>query len=133
MAGEKDLTTLLRGLSPVLHEGQYVFASVSDRSTIDRTLTIGEFREREGTTVIVERSVADRLGLPYDYVAAWITLEVHSALAAVGLTAAVAGKLAEHSISCNVVAGYYHDHIFVNWIDRDSALRALTNLAREGI
>ena len=42
-----------------------------------------------------------------------ITLTVHSSLEAVGLTAVVTNKLAEHKISANVVAAYYHDHIFV--------------------
>ena len=57
--------------------------------------------------------------------AAWITLEVHSSLAAVGLTAAFAGALAQANISCNVIAGYYHDHLFVA---RDDAERALSTL-----
>ena len=42
-----------------------------------------------------------------------ITLTVHSSLKSVGLTAAVTSKLAEYEISANVVAAYYHDHIFV--------------------
>lgn len=54
---------------------------------------------------------------------------VHSSLAAVGLTAAVSGALAARSIACNVLAGYYHDHLFVGYGDRAAALRALKALA----
>jgi hypothetical protein len=39
------------------------------------------------------RGEADALGLAYDFVATWITLEVRTALDAVGLTGAVARAL----------------------------------------
>ncbi|WP_238326176.1 ACT domain-containing protein [Marinomonas sp. S3726] len=52
-------------------------------------------------------------------------MTVHSSLDAVGLTAAVATKLAEHDISANVIAAYYHDHIFVQKEKADAALQAL--------
>ena len=58
--------------------------------------------------------------------AAWITLTVHSDLQAVGLTAAVAEVLTKASISCNVVAAAFHDHIFV---PADRAADALAELA----
>lgn len=70
-------------------------------------------REPEGLTLVLARADADRLGLPYEYVAAMVTLRVHSALAAVGLTAAVATCLGAAGLSCNVVAGFHHDHLFV--------------------
>ncbi|WP_257390524.1 ACT domain-containing protein [Snodgrassella alvi] len=57
--------------------------------------------------------MADAQQLGYEYVAGWITLKVHSSLAAVGLTAAFLRALAQQNTSCNVVAGYYHDQIFV--------------------
>jgi hypothetical protein len=72
---------------------------------------------------------ADRLGLPYDYVAGWITLRVHSSLHAVGLTAAVAAEVARAGLSCNVVAGFYHDHLFV---PRDRAAQVLLLLNQMG-
>lgn len=79
--------------------------------------------------MIVERKVADRLHLSYDYVSSWITLEVRSSLSAVGLTAAFSSELAKHDISCNVVAGYYHDHIFVNIKDAHRAIQVLNQLS----
>jgi len=62
-------------------------------------------------------------------VAAWLTLRVHSALSAVGLTAAVAGALTRIGVSCNVVAAFYHDHLFVAEADAERALAALEELA----
>lgn len=129
MAGEKNLTELLKNMTPVLHEGAYVFVSVADPSAIDLGDAICTFREAEGTTLILPKEKADALHLPYDYVAAWITLMVHSSLEAVGLTAAFASELARHGISCNVVAAWYHDHIFVDQKDAHRALEVLRALA----
>jgi len=47
----------------------------------------------------------------------------------VGLTAAVAGALAEAGIACNVVAGFHHDHLFVPWERREDALAILSDLS----
>lgn len=86
------------------------------------------FREEEAYTVILEKEQADRLGLAYSYTAAWITLTIHSALDAVGLTAAFSNALAEQGISCNVVAAFHHDHIFVDSKDADRAMSILKSL-----
>ena len=65
-------------------------------------------------------------GWEHHGVFAWLTLDVHSSLDAVGLTAAVSRTLADHDIPCNVLAGYHHDHLLVP-IDRaDEATRLLT-------
>ena len=90
---------------------------------------IGSFREQEGLTVILERSHAEKAGFSFDYIAAWITLNVHSALEAVGLTAAFATALGKAGISCNVIAGYYHDHLFVGQADAQRAMQVLRDLA----
>lgn len=87
-------------------------------------------REAEGLTVVLRRGEADRLGLSYDFVAAWITLQIHSALEAVGLTAAVSAALTHAGISCNVLAGFHHDHLLVPVADADRALNVLRLLAR---
>ncbi|MGE8349782.1 MAG: ACT domain-containing protein [Pseudomonas protegens] len=129
MAGETSLATLLRSMSPQLNDGEYVFCSLTDPSLLQDCEVLGSFREREGLTVIVQRQQAERLGLAFDYVAAWITLNVHSALEAVGLTAAFAGALGQAGISCNVIAGYYHDHLFVGQADARRAMQVLQKLA----
>lgn len=129
MAGETSLTTLLRSMSPQLNDGEYVFCSLADHSLLQGLEVLGSFREQEGLTVIIQRQEAERLGLVFDYVAAWITLNVHSALQAVGLTAAFAGALGRAGISCNVIAGYYHDHLFVGQADAQRAMQVLQQLA----
>lgn len=129
MAGETNLDTLLRSLSPRLNPGRYVFCSVAADSPVDSQAIVGSFREAEGLSLILAQEDADRLGLAYDHVAAWISLSVHSALEAVGLTAAFASALAAAGISCNVVAGYYHDHLFVAAADAERAMAVLQQLA----
>ena len=123
--GETALAKLIANMEPVLNEGDYVFASVLNTASIPREITICEIKEKEGVTVIVSKKDAEALGLSYGYIAAWITLNIHSSLEAVGLTAAFASELGKNNISCNVVAGYYHDHIFVDTKDKEKALRVL--------
>ncbi|KAF2410251.1 hypothetical protein SAMN04490179_2077 [Pseudomonas antarctica] len=129
MAGETALATLLRSMSPQLNDGDYVFCTLPDNRIPEGCDVIGSFREREGLTLILERQQAEQAGLAFDYIAAWITLNVHSALEAVGLTAAFAGALGKAGISCNVIAGYYHDHLFVGRSDAERALDVLRQLA----
>jgi hypothetical protein len=129
MAGETSLQTLIRSMSPELNEGDYVFCSVANVGVLKGVEALGSFREREGLTVILERQHAEALGLSFDYLAAWITLNVHSALEAVGLTAAFASALGQAGISCNVIAGFYHDHLFVGKNDAHKALSVLRQLA----
>lgn len=131
MTGEKDLKRLLLGLNPRINSGEYVFATVKNISDFSRDETLLEFKEHEGTTVVLRRTIADAHGLKYDFVASWITLEVHSSLEAVGLTAAFSAALGEANISCNVVAGYYHDHIFVSVGDATRAMEVLVALKGE--
>ncbi|MEV0375264.1 ACT domain-containing protein [Streptomyces sp. NPDC050636] len=128
MTGERDLRALLSGMRPELNEGRYVFTTVP--GAVPEGLTpVVTVAEQEGRTLVVRKEDADRAGLPYDYVAGWITLRVHSALDAVGLTAAVATELAAAGLSCNVVAGYHHDHLFVPYDAAGEALRRLSALA----
>lgn len=131
MTGETSLPTLLRSMSPTLNDGDYVFCCLADATPPADLQVLGSFREREGLSLILPRQQAERLGLEFDYIAAWITLEVHSALNAVGLTAAVASALADHGISCNVIAGYHHDHLFVAQADGQRAVAVLQQLARQ--
>ena len=129
MAGETNLSLLIKGMTPKLNDGEYVFISIKNLNEIDRNLTICEFKEKEGLTVVINRSLADELGYSYNYVASWITLMIHSALDAVGLTAIFSGELAKNNISCNIIAGYYHDHIFVDIKDSNKTIKVLKRLS----
>jgi len=129
MSGETNLTTLIKNMTPALNPGEYVFCHTHNIAGIDVNEMIGLFKEAEAVTIILKKETADKLQLQYDYVAAWITLTVHSSLEAVSLTAAFSKALADEGISCNVVAAFYHDHIFVNVQDADRAIVVLKALA----
>lgn len=131
MSGEKDLARLLATMAAERLPGSYVFATVpGPLADVDADADVlASVRESEGLSVVVAREDADRLGLPYDFVAGWITLRVHSALDAVGLTAAVSVALTEAGISCNVVAGHHHDHVLVPLERTDEALEVLRRVS----
>ncbi|MFF7166996.1 ACT domain-containing protein [Streptomyces sp. NPDC008086] len=129
MAGESDLNKLLSGMRPRLNPGRYVFTTVEGDVPAGTTPAV-TVAEPEGLTLVVRQEEADAAGLAYDYVAGWITLRVQSALHAVGLTAAFARELADAGLSCNVVAGYHHDHLFVPHEHADRAVAVLEALSR---
>ncbi|MGW3169294.1 ACT domain-containing protein [Streptomyces sp. NPDC001153] len=130
MTGETDLQTLLRDMRPELNPGRYVF-TMAEGGVPSGVTPVVTVAEQEGLTVVVPQAEADAAGMAYDYVAGWITLRVHSALASVGLTAAVSRSLADADLSCNVVAGFHHDHLFVPYERAEEALDVLRRLARE--
>lgn len=125
LSGESDLQRLLAGLAPVAAPVGYVFTSIRDDRVPPGIEPFATVAEDEGLTLVLTQQQADGAALPYDFVASRITLRIHSDLAAVGLTAAVAARLAAAGISCNVIAGTFHDHLFV---PRDRAERALAEL-----
>ena len=123
-----DLNELLGSMSPRLNEGVYVFASVSKETDTASLDPIATFRENEGISLVVDESHLDGTEVDVSFRAAWITLEVNSDLNAIGLTAAVASALAKSEISCNVVAGANHDHLFVPLERAQDAMDALNEL-----
>ncbi|MHA6798529.1 ACT domain-containing protein [Bounagaea algeriensis] len=132
MPGERALPELLAHLEPELLPGEHVFTTVDgheDPVPAKYGQPVVAVREAEGTTLVLPRAQADEAGLPYEYVAAQITLRVHSALDAVGLSAAVSTALADAGLSCNIVAGYHHDHLFVPAEHARHALQVLRELA----
>lgn len=126
MAGTVELDELLKTMSPEIQKGEYVFCAVDGNcSDYSHLSPLASFVESEGLTLIVSVEAAEKAKLAYESRFKQITLTVHSSLNAVGLTAAVATKLALYGISANVVAGYYHDHLFVQTEKADDALLAL--------
>ena len=121
--GERDLRRLLAGLAPVARPAPYVVVE-TDADVRAAAIIV----EDEATTKIIEQQFADAYGLPYAFVAAWITCTIESDLEAVGMTAAISCALADAGISCNVLAGSRHDHLLVPWQRRDDALAILSAL-----
>lgn len=130
MTGITDLAVLLRDMQPALRGGEYVYCTLprDDARDLAGLHPLGTFLEDEGLTLILDRATADREGLSCSAPMRCITLTVHSALEAVGLTAAVSAALTRHGISANVVAAFYHDHIFVPAADADRAMVALADV-----
>ncbi|PXA72664.1 ACT domain-containing protein [Vibrio sp. 11986-1-5] len=132
MSAISELEVLLKSMSPQIIEGNYVFCTVkgplSEYWHLD---PIATFREQEGLTLVLLEQQAKAAKLKFDSVFSLITLTVHSSLEAVGLTAAFATKLASYGISANVIAGYYHDHIFVQSTLAEKALQALQEFTQQ--
>ena len=118
-------------MSPALLPGEYVFTSVDgDYGDFAELTPLASFVETEGMTLVVPKANAIAGQLDFDSIFRVITLRVHSSLEAVGLTAAVATKLAEKGISANVIAAYYHDHILVPSDKSELAMEALSELCQ---
>lgn len=130
MSGEKDLEQLLKSMKPEHNSGEYVFCKVESLEGIKLGDIEMFFKEKEAITLILKKEIAHQLQLDYSVVMSWITLTVHSSLEAVGLTAAFSKALSKEQISCNVVAAFYHDHIFVNKKDTDKAMKVLKLFSR---
>lgn len=122
----RQLDRLLRDLSARRRPGVFTYVTVDGHAAIPTGVDVeATVREAEGLSVVVEVGTAAAAGWPVGYRAAWITCGVHSALDAVGLTAAIATALAAEGISANVIAGHHHDHVLVAEDDADRALAVL--------
>lgn len=135
MSGITDINRLLGSIQPVLLADEYIFctfakAKYGDYAQLD---PIAAYAESEGLTLIINKDTALANDIPFETSYRAITLTVHSSLDAVGLTAAVSTKLAAEGISANVVAAYFHDHIFVPTDRADDAVNALEALQRENM
>lgn len=133
MAGESALNVLLKSMQPYLVEGTYVFCT-SKTLSLEEAVSLrpkATFIEEEGLTLVLEKEMALHHALDFEGEFSLISLKVHSSLEAVGLTAAFANCLKEQGISANVIAGYYHDHIFVPKQRAQEALAALHALAKK--
>ncbi|MCG6568764.1 ACT domain-containing protein [Tessaracoccus sp. ZS01] len=134
MAALTDLGAMLRELSPSVRDGRFVYVLRADDTLDDYDWEALEVEaqavivEEEGRTLVLEEEVALDYEGPFDGVFGWITLEVHSSLQAVGLTAAVSTALAGAGISCNMLAGLHHDHLLVPIDSVSNALEILERL-----
>lgn len=138
MIGETNLATLIALMDPILVDETYIFATVpySNKKLIqrihqDEVMPMASFTEKEGYSVIMTQTQADRLNINYERLYKCLTINIHSSLDAVGLTAAISNRLTEHNISANVLAAYFHDHIFVAKLDAEQALSALKALSAQ--
>jgi hypothetical protein len=132
VSGETDLAAMLATLEVVRVPGVFVYVTVPDGQELPRSMRPwATVVEPEGLSVVVGRPQADDAGLEYSFEAAWLTLRVHSSLAAVGLTAALSGALAAAGMPANVIAGHHHDHVLVPLDRWEEAVEVLHSL-RQG-
>ena len=124
MAGETDLTQILQTLEIERRPGSFGYVSL-DGAIPPGVRPVATIAEAEGLTVIAAVEELEVAGLPPTFVAAWLTVTVHSSLEAVGLTAELARRLAAAGIPANVLAGAFHDHVLVPVDDADRAITAL--------
>ena len=127
----RELTALISTLNPELDSKRYVFCSLSAFNDDDLIglKPLAFIRESEGLSLILERAQADEGSLPYTGTFKRITLTVQSSLEAVGLTAVISQALAQAGIPANIVAGTYHDHLFVPERFDQRALKVLSSLS----
>ena len=113
-------------LLPFLNPGTFVFVTSSD-SAIAKTSSILIFKELEGYTHIINSHQNKE---KYNDLEkwAWITLNYQSELNEIGITAKFSNALSMEKIPCNVVAGFYHDHIFVPYNDRHKAIELIEKI-----
>lgn len=130
MSGNTNLQAVLSSMKLSCDEITYGFATVKDASGLDMSQILCTFREPEGLTLIASSEFLQANSIPFEGPYAKVTVEVHTSLELVGLTAVLASRLAENQISANVVAAYYHDHIFVQYDLRSKAIGCLASLGR---
>lgn len=130
-AAISHLPELLRSMQAHLEDGVYVYVSLPLGSDLSQLTYLAMFREHEGITLIMPEQSAIELGVDILFRCAWISLSVHSDLAAIGFTAAFSSALGAQGISCNVVAAAFHDHVFVPYDQAQQALLCLQALSTQ--
>ena len=112
----------------ILNKGEYVFCSIKDINKINIKNIICSFKESKGYSIIISKDEATSNNLPFYFISAWITLNIDSKLDSVGLTSSFSRDLTKAGISCNVIAAYHHDHIFVPYKKKDEAMKILYDM-----
>ena len=131
MAGETDLSALLKTMNARLVDGLYVFVTLKGKVLPEGVSPRMVFQEAEGTTLILLKEEAEANELDYEFPCRMITLEVHSSLEAVGFLARITTELAKHKMGVNPVSGFFHDHLFVLDGREQDALSVLKKIATE--
>lgn len=118
-----ETNAMIQGMQPQLQDGEFAFVVWPQGRDWPKG-TRASCVEAEGLSLIVPIEAA-----PVDAVSMkCITLQVHSSLEGVGLTAAVSGALAQSNIPANVVAGFHHDHVYVPSNLAETAVSVLLDL-----
>ena len=117
-----------KSLKPQLNSGKYVFVQLKSISDIEKNEVVCFLKEAKGYSVILKEIYAKENNFSYEHITAWITLKLNSSLDSYGLTSVFSKALADSEISCNVIAGYNHDHIFVNYEKKELAVEILKRL-----
>lgn len=150
--GEQDLNKLLSTLTTHLDPETYVWISYEQgtaheqyaTSTLPITLRLTEphFQLSKGqsiarpvdtVTFVTTREGAERCKLEYEYPCRRLTLAVESSLEAVGFMAVVGRALADEGISVNTVAGYWHDHLFIEEGKAEEAVRVIEGVREKAL
>ena len=131
MSGQTNLSLLLRDMTPELDAKSYAYVVAEAGINLCAQSCFATIQEVEGLTLVGPADALRAAGYKVSSEWAHITLQIHSSLEAIGLTAAFATALGQAGISANVIAGYHHDHIFVQWDKRGAAMSALTALSRK--
>ena len=126
----RERAAMIAGMNPALDPAEYCFVTVPEgyRSRRIAEVALAALLEEEGWSFVIAPEVARGFDLPVGDLYRRIVLQVYSALDGVGLTAAVAGRLADAGIACNMIAAFHHDHVFVPAADAGEALRLLVEL-----
>ena len=124
-SGKTDLDELFKGMEPELQDDVFVFTTFVANQDVSMLTPIMMFQEREGTTLIITKAQAETHGIAFEFPCRMITLNIHSALDAVGFLARIATRLASLGMGVNPVAGFYHDHLFIPADRADDAMAAL--------
>ena len=128
MSGITDLKQTLKSIKVLCDDIQYGFASIKDETQISRDEVLATFHENDRLAIIAPKEYLDGKEIENEGPYAKLTIDVHTSLELVGLTAVMATKLAENGISANVVAAFYHDHVFVQYDLRQKAIELLESL-----
>ncbi len=137
MSGETQLSVLLSSMEPKLQTGRWVFATIAQDKLANILEKIpasdiqGLYKEAEGCSLILNEEQADSLNIESSEAFAAISLSIHSSLEAVGLTAAISTALAKEGISANVVAAFFHDHIYVPVEKAGTAMECLNRFSKD--